>query len=766
MLIIILVTCVFCIENQLQFYFADVALHIPPGLNRISFRSNDPSLIVPHLYQGDQVFLEFQTYMNMHLVVDNVTYSNDGAPDRINVTLDNLLLGSFETHSKSNWGEHWNDFYGSLQVGKRSPVQPGKHVLSFIVDSSGDCYGVELGTLYITIDMHVDSDNFWKHSGYKFAEQRQECIVKAVDKVEDSPATSTPTTATAGQASITEADMFSAVTSQASTVNISSTTTTVIPSSGTTTISSPGTSTTIVSSSLARKSSISTESSTIPTTTAPRAVTLSTNPSKVISSLPWMLLTKLKNISTSIVSKSASSVPSILFPTTTITIPHKTSIKKTIAVPTSLSASAVHIKQLSYETECLDEINVRIQFIRLDLAGTRIIVSPSKNKLHQQYNDRFYLQGKTTCGLDSWQLGKIDGDNREFQHLVPHDIVTLKLENEKRDVTKFPSKILPFVTPIIKISFNISTEVNLHKATTLFVLGLVNVTKETYIGLQYNTGPMDTEFITFSPTRHIMGWSIPDLRHGENRFFLHFDTSSNTIMFDFLKLEIIPKVQRKKTVILADTDQVRIKGILSLGRSGMTITTNKPPFGNVDKMVIFHKSKEELRYHVVLSVKANGAISIYHSHTYKNQFRSSKRAFTDVSRFLFGRESDQPNDDGHISSLHFNIKTFVFNIVYKDGSILIAQLIPTETNTQLLVKNLYTFDENMKQSHMQTITFESVHVNNYLAAVNEISDGQSTVSVMANLTHLNNRYTYTFRKTSPFNIYLTSETIELLFPLK
>ena len=432
-------------------------------------------------------------------------------------------------------------------------------------------------------------------------------------------------------------------------------------------------------------------------------------------------------------------------------------------VPYSPSLSSVFVKQLSFKTECIDEINVRIRFTRLDLAGTRIIARQSGYNVYQHTNDRQHLQDKTTCGLASWQLGKIDGDNREFQHLVPNHIVILKIENEKEDVSRFPSKILPFLTPIIKITFNISSEVNLLEASSLFVLGLVNVTKETYVGLQYKTGPMDTEFLTFSPQRHIMGWSIPDLRNGVNKFYLHFDTSTNTIMFDFLKLEILPRFQRKTVITIINTAHIRIKGILSSSNSGMTVTTNNSTVGNVEKIVISYRFKGTYKYQAVSSILSSGGICLYHG--YKHEYGPSKRVLTDVSKFLFGRTPDSRNDDGHITSLYFNTNSFILNIVYKDGSILIAQLITTKESTQLLVKTLNIFDRNTRSSTMQAITFESTHVNNYLAAVNDVSNGEITVNVLGNLTNFNNHYLYTFRKTSPTKSYLTSTDLELLFPL-
>ena len=173
-ILVFLLSRVICSEMKLQFYFSDIALQMPKDSNRISFRSNDPSQIVPHLLQDDQVTIEFKTNSKTNFSIDSVTFANDGASDQITVTLDGEKLGSFNTHSYSNWGKYWNTFYNSSRIGNWTVVPPGDHTISLHVTASGDCYGVELGTLYASIDVHVE-DKFWTRSSYRLADKKQEC---------------------------------------------------------------------------------------------------------------------------------------------------------------------------------------------------------------------------------------------------------------------------------------------------------------------------------------------------------------------------------------------------------------------------------------------------------------------------------------------------------------------------------------------------------------------------------------------------------------
>ena len=734
-------------ETKVQFYFSEIALTIPEEARK-NFRTNDPSLIVPHLYEGDIVTVDFETFTPMNMSIDNVTYSNDGGSDRVKIMLDGFEIGSFDTHSYSNWGEKWNDFYGSNVIGDWETVFPGQHTISFKVEHSKDCFGVELGTLYITLDVLVSDQTFWRNPRYKLAKKKQICKtdenVKHTTRTKSFIVTSStlpPRSSTKGFVEPTKKSMTEPTTLS----SVSSSTTAIMTSQ----LFSTSTMT------------ISVTPSTLRSSTKPVTSVLSPVRSTGISTVKR---DKTIVTTTSLIQSSPTQVVQIspVLPQTSRTKLHTTERE----FLTSPLPGRVHLEQLSYKTDCMDKTNVHVRITRSGFEGTKIIARASGRRINMNVDtDNEYVRGKTTCGLDSWQLGQIDGDNTEFQHFVPHDIVTVKLKNDIQDTAEFPSKILPFLTPIIKISFSVRSDLHLRGATTFFVLGLVNVTKETFVGLQYNSRPMDTHFLTFTPKRHIMGWSLSDLRHGTTHFYLHFDTSVNTIMFDFLKFEIRAKEIRKISVRIAESGNLRIKGNLSPDKGGIIVTTDSAlPVMNVEKIVIFYRNDHAFKYHAVLSIKSNGAICLYHSNAYKTPQAYSKRQLSDVSQFTFRREVDLINNGGDISSLNVNTKSSVLTIIYKDGSILITQLKPSVESTELLVKSFYTFDKKMNQMQTQTITFQSTHVNEYLAAVNEISDGKRRLNIMDNLDSLMVSDRISFKKTSPTNVFLASELLEVHFP--
>ena len=747
-------------ETKLQFYFSEIALSIPEE-GRKNFRSNDPSLIVPHLYESDMVSVDFEIFTPMNMSIDNVTYSNDGGSDRVKVMLDGFEIGSFDTHSQSNWGEMWDYFYGSYEIGDWETVFPGLHTISFKVDHSKDCFGVELGTMYVTVDESVDVQTFWRNPGYKLTKTKQKC--KTGQHVEPKEVTETsqvtalplpPSSSTVGSMKLSTGPLIPDRLYTTLPITQSGATTSILTASESelsrTTTSYPTLSMSVTSSRLwaftLSESTVSSpfqSSRTLPSTPD---VAKFTTPSHVLSS---------------------SSSTTLLAPTSLVisSTPAARTTSERMGF-TSLKSGEVHLEQLSRETDCMDNTNVRIKITQSGLEGTRIIARTTglrKNKNAEA--DTKYLQDKTTCGLDSWQLGKIDGDNTEFQHFVPHDIVTVKLKNNKQDTDKFPGKILPFITPIIRITFDVKNDIQLHNASSFFVVGLVNLTKETFIGLQYNSRPMDTHFLTFTPQRHIMGWSISDLSHGTNHFFLHFDTGVNTIMFDFLKFQIRANEIRKINIRIMESKTFRVKGILSPEKRGILMTTDGvAPLINLENIVIFHRSDHTFKYNAVLSIKSNGAICLYHPNGNKPSQPYSKRQLSDVSQFTFRREDDSINNGGDISSLNFNTKSFVLTIIYKDGSILITQLNPSEESTELLVKSFYTFDKKMNQIQTQTVTFLSTYVNEYLAAVNEISDGTRTLNIMDNLDTLNVSDKISLKKTSPTKVFLANEILEINFP--
>lgn len=91
----------------------------------------------------------------------NVTYSNDGLADEIQVSLNNTSLGSFRTKAYSSNGYGWNKFETSSGFSKRVPLLSSYYTLK-IHALGTDEYGVEIDKLSLglacTNEIQVNDD--------------------------------------------------------------------------------------------------------------------------------------------------------------------------------------------------------------------------------------------------------------------------------------------------------------------------------------------------------------------------------------------------------------------------------------------------------------------------------------------------------------------------------------------------------------------------------------------------------------------------------
>ena len=91
----------------------------------------------------------------------NVTYSNDGLGDEIQVSLNNISLGSFRTKAYSNNGYGWNKFETSNGFSKEIPLLFSYYTLK-VYALATDKYGVEIDKLSLrlacTDEIHVNND--------------------------------------------------------------------------------------------------------------------------------------------------------------------------------------------------------------------------------------------------------------------------------------------------------------------------------------------------------------------------------------------------------------------------------------------------------------------------------------------------------------------------------------------------------------------------------------------------------------------------------
>ena len=118
------------------------------------YRSNASGGISVKLTEGDTISYQVDfAYNNNVCTVQllSVTYSNDGFMDSIQVSLDGILLGSFQTYASSSGGENWNTF--RTQRGFVSKVQLHDSQFVITVDAlNTDEYGVEIDKISLQLD--------------------------------------------------------------------------------------------------------------------------------------------------------------------------------------------------------------------------------------------------------------------------------------------------------------------------------------------------------------------------------------------------------------------------------------------------------------------------------------------------------------------------------------------------------------------------------------------------------------------------------------
>ena len=118
---------------------------------RLRLRNNAEDKTTIWLFKDEILNINFDLKTDAIVDVLDVRYSNDGGYDKISLSLDGDLLGSFKTETSYAWGDRWNMFMSSGPVGGRRYIKAGGHELSLNVLDS-DEYGVEID--YIRFEVH------------------------------------------------------------------------------------------------------------------------------------------------------------------------------------------------------------------------------------------------------------------------------------------------------------------------------------------------------------------------------------------------------------------------------------------------------------------------------------------------------------------------------------------------------------------------------------------------------------------------------------
>lgn len=619
-------------QYNVEFQFSHVALLMPESLGRRSIRQN--WMIVPHLYENEEIRVSFCLNQSTIIEVKNITYSNDGARKTISIEQDSVELGRFHTHSDSDWGRLWDKPFKSGFIGQSRMLKPGKHELKLKVVKSYDCYGFEPWSMQVTLFIPFDTTKLWCGSEYLLVPKDASCR-NSQSKVD-----------------------------------------------------------------------ITTTSTTPPTTT-------------------------------------------------------------------TLPPTFVNVKQLSYNTKCLDKKNVKIQFTTQNIDGTSILIRQNdwQSTAKQSQNEKNAMEGKM-CDSDIWQLGNIDSDNREFSPLYPGKSLTIDISDLPNQEKKFPMKILPFATTDIIINFDIPSNLKIEHGSAYFALGLVNLTKPADIGLRYYDDTVndfsEMHVITFTPEYQVMGWNVPNLGTMHNRsatIHLHFQSEANVIMFDFLKVQYTKRDERKINTLIARKGHWKIRGLRfdsSVGMKVIVNDTNKSSY--VEDAVLMYQVSAFSRYQTVLRIKKDGTFYPYKS--FRIKIDESQRTFVDTTGFAFNMNvnTSSRSHSAWIRSLHIDTSTNVITSVYEDGSVLRLRLVATSIDTKLQIVSYAGNAVQKKINDAQNIVFTSTYVSDYFAAVNTLTTKGRSRNVLSKLGDFSGEYTYTFKKTSPTTLFYANNFIQLQFP--
>lgn len=440
---------------------------------------------------------------------------------------------------------------------------------------------------------------------------------------------------------------------------------------------------------------------------------------------------------------------------------------------TTLPPTYVNVKQLSYNADCLDRKNVKIQFTTQDIAGTNILLRqddwPTTAKVSKK--EKRAVEGRL-CESDIWQIGKIDSDNREFSPIYPGKSLTINLTDQPKQEQKFPMKLLPFATTDIILNFDIPQHLRIEQGSAYIILGLINLTKPADIGLRFYDHTVkdfsNIHVMTFTPEYQVMGWNIPNLGMNNNRsctIHLHFQSKANVIMFDFLKLQYTKRDERKINALTARRGHWKVRGFRYTSSVGMKVRVDqRNEASNIEDIVLMYQASPLSRYQTVLRVTKDGTFYPYKS--FRIKMNESDRTFVDITGFVFHHNVNLSSRSqfSPIRSFHLNTSNDSITTVYEDGSILRLRLGATSIETNLQIIKYEPVDDQRKTNDAQSIVFTSTYVSDYFAAVSTLSVKGREIQVLSNLDDFSGEYTFTFRKHSPTNLFYANNFIQLQFP--
>ncbi|XP_052818673.1 uncharacterized protein LOC128244676 [Mya arenaria] len=161
-------------QKSSEYQFSHIAMEIPEHMGRRTVRNKQ--LLVPHLYENDVIKASFCLEHKTTFEISNITYSNDGREDSVEVHLDGDLFGKFTSHGMSDWGKLWDVSQTTGTIGRTGMLDPGKHNITIKVVNSVDCHGIELWSMAISVYIPVDPSTFWCGTGHELRPKKWDCM--------------------------------------------------------------------------------------------------------------------------------------------------------------------------------------------------------------------------------------------------------------------------------------------------------------------------------------------------------------------------------------------------------------------------------------------------------------------------------------------------------------------------------------------------------------------------------------------------------------
>ena len=96
-------------------------------------------------------YFEVSRSSNCSARIDNVAYSNDGAGDIFQLSLNGTELGEFRTAARTGNGDNWNIFLNTGAFGNYTQLLVGRYTLSLTV-LEADIFGVEIDKTTLAVE--------------------------------------------------------------------------------------------------------------------------------------------------------------------------------------------------------------------------------------------------------------------------------------------------------------------------------------------------------------------------------------------------------------------------------------------------------------------------------------------------------------------------------------------------------------------------------------------------------------------------------------